>query len=101
MSAVTTAQRPEWRQEHAADFRAFLATATGRQFAELLRWDEQDHNRKAVAFLDNHSYRSGFGQGFGERTRSILKLSADVRPQQDDNSGAGDGATPDAERLAP
>lgn len=98
---MTKQQRPEWLQEHAEAFRAFLATAPGARLREILEWDRLTQLERAVGFLENHAYRSGWAAGFGARSESIIEFSADVRPQQDEHSSEGDGSGSAAERLAP
>ncbi len=100
-SAVTTSARPEWTQADAEAFRVYLASASGRKFTGILQFDEQRQNRSAVLRITDHAYNSGFAAGFHARSESLMQLSADVRPQQDEHSGERDGATPLADRTAP
>lgn len=97
---AVTAPRPEWTQQEAELFRIWLATPVGRKFAGILLFDEQKQNRSAVLRISNHEYNAGFAAGFHARSESLLQLSADVRPQQDEDSGEREGATPLAERYA-
>ncbi len=95
-------ERPTWTQADAEFFRAFLVTGTGRKVAELISFDESTQNRHAVTNPHgNHSYLAGFAAGFSARGASLMQLSANVRPQQDNDNGDGDGVDRPGERLAP
>lgn len=100
-SAVLTAERPVWEQADAEAFRKFLGSPAGRKFTGILQFDEQKQNRSAVLRLNNHQYNCGFAAGFHARSASVQALSADVRPQQDEDQQPADGASAAAEQFAP
>lgn len=98
---AVTEDRPVWEQADGVEFRKFLGTAAGRKLAALLNFDEQAQNRYAVARPDvNHAYASGFARGFGQRSTSLLALSADLQPQSEEASKPS-GADDFADRNAP
>lgn len=100
-TAVTVAERPVWEQTDAGSLRAWLGTGSGKKLAGILRFDEQKHNRSAVLRVSAHKYNCGWAAGYHAACQAITNLSADVRPQQDDDSGERDGAAAFAERNAP
>jgi hypothetical protein len=67
---------------------------------------EQECNRSAIRRTDKDenafANNAGYARGWSEATNYFfVTLSADVRPQQDDDTNAGDGAARLRERLAP
>lgn len=97
---AVTGERPEWTQADAVEFRKFLATAAGVKFRLVLNFEEQKNNRMAVSRIENHAYHSGFAKGYGDCARALMRFSADVQPQSDEDSG-DPGAESLAERSAP
>ena len=93
---------PEWRQEDADHWRAWLRSDHGQRQMALANFLEQAGNRQAALRTDgNHANSAGFARGWSEATRYFFTiLAADVRPEQDEATEPGDEATRLRERLA-
>lgn len=93
---------PPWGPEDAARWRLFLTSETGERLARALnfwsQWEEQ------AATLRENNFENACGQAKGFRRcaqYALHKLSADIRPQQDDDTQGQHGAAALRERYAP
>jgi len=100
-TAVVSTKKPEWTDADVIEWRKFVATSTGRKFLGTLQFGEQAQNRSAVLRTAGFEYNCGFAAGYHALAESIFNNSAEVRPQQDDTSTEGEGATSAAELHAP
>lgn len=93
---------PAWDHDDSTQLRAFLATPSGQRLAQVVNWWSQMEEHKASLAIGRHDYACGGAKGFRVCGEFILqRLSADVRPQQDENTQVGNGAAAERERYAP
>lgn len=93
---------PPWGPEDCAWWRDTLAGPRGQRLRQLVNWWSGMKDRTAVTRLDKHEYACGEAAGFYLAANYMLNtLSADFRPQQEEDGQAGHGADSLNERIAP
>lgn len=106
LDAMATEQErdsaPPWEQADAIAWRTFLGTATGIRVRRQLAFWERVGNRSAVLQRQDFDNNCGYARGFYRCAEWLLStLSADVRPQQDDDMTPSTGAARGHEANAP
>lgn len=93
---------PPWTQDDAERWRLFLTCETGDRLKRLLNFWSQWEEQAATLREDNFENACGQAKGFRRCAQYALqKLSADIRPQQDEDTQGQHGAADLRERYAP
>lgn len=93
---------PPWTQDDAERWRLFLTCETGERLKRLLNFWSQWEEQSATLREDNFENACGQAKGFRRCAQYALqKLSADIRPQQDEDTRGQHGAADLRERYAP
>jgi predicted O-linked N-acetylglucosamine transferase (SPINDLY family) len=97
---------PAWTAEDRAAWVALMNSEVGRKVIQAATFFEQQCNRSAIRRTDkdenSFANNAGYARGWSEATHYFfVTLSADVRPQQDEDTTSGEGAAAARERWAP
>lgn len=102
---VVTAEEEAWTVAHQEAWLQFLKkTEAGQVLLAKVNFQEQAMNRSAVLRTEGAENNTGFARGWHAASQYFFKalpISADVRPQQDEDTDSGAGAAHLRERLAP
>jgi len=99
---VIAGEPPEWTPGDRAALAAYFRSPSGEKLIELIRFYEQGMNRQACLAAGTQTDRAcGRAAGFHDCGEWLMKLSATVTPQTDENSEDRFGARDLAERHAP
>lgn len=102
---VVDGEEEAWSVAHQEAWLQFLKkTEAGQVLLAKVNFQEQAMNRSAVLRTEGAENNTGFARGWHAASQYFFKalpISADVRPQQDEDTDSGAGAAHLRERLAP
>ena len=100
--ARETAAAPAWEDEDRNNLRIFLGTNTGQRLCQGMNYWAQFKEQAATLTTENQAYQCGTAAGYRHFGTFVLHtLSADIRPQQDEDTRTRHGADDLRERHAP
>lgn len=100
--ARETAAAPPWEDEDRNNLRIFLGTNTGQRLCQGMNYWAQFKEQAATLTTENQAYQCGTAAGYRHFGTFVLHtLSADIRPQQDEDTRTRHGADDLRERHAP